>query len=189
MTGAQHAPPRSHARPSLRTRHLQCQTCHMAAHLPCHRPGGIRQQFKAVLPMVEDIIRGLKGVAELQGPLQASIWDQGDAVGAWIGDKIVAVVFPTPETLPQVPHTCWSQQADCILSRLLLCRCCLNASKLHQSTVAINSVLRYLSMHHTYFDTQASLHVLQWWQPAFVILCTRLATQTACHLESAVHIC
>ncbi|KAL3156971.1 hypothetical protein ABBQ38_001229 [Trebouxia sp. C0009 RCD-2024] len=80
MIGAQRAPPRSYAR---------------------QRPGGIRQQFKAVLPMVEDIIRGLKGVAELQGPLQASIWDQGDAVGAWIGDKIVAVVFPTPETLPQ----------------------------------------------------------------------------------------
>ena len=55
--------------------------------------------------MVESIIKGLKGVAELQGPLQASIWDQGDAVGAWIGDKLVAVVFPTPETLPQVHHT------------------------------------------------------------------------------------
>ena len=55
--------------------------------------------------MVESIIRGLKGVSDLQGPLQASIWDQGDAVGAWIGDKIVAVVFPTPETLPQVCHT------------------------------------------------------------------------------------
>ena len=41
-------------------------------------------------------------MAELQGPLQASIWDQGDAVGAWIGDRLLAVVFPTPETLPQV---------------------------------------------------------------------------------------
>lgn len=64
-------------------------------------PGGVRQQFKAVLPMVESILQGLKGTPELQGPLQASIWDQGDAVGAWLGDKLVAVVFPTPETLPQ----------------------------------------------------------------------------------------
>lgn len=54
--------------------------------------------------MVESIIKGLKGVAELQGPLQASIWDQGDAVGAWIGDRLVAVVFPTPETLPNVRY-------------------------------------------------------------------------------------
>lgn len=64
--------------------------------------------------MVESIIKGLKGVAELQGPLQASIWDQGDAVGAWIGDKIVAVVFPTPETLPQVRNTCWFQQRQSV---------------------------------------------------------------------------
>jgi hypothetical protein len=66
------------------------------------RPGGVRQQFKAVLPMVESILQGLKGTPELQGPLQASIWDQGDAVGAWLGDKLVADVFPTPETLPRV---------------------------------------------------------------------------------------
>ena len=70
--------------------------------MKCRRPGGVRQQFKAVLPMVESILQGLKGTPELQGPLQASIWDQGDAVGAWLGDKLVAVVFPTPETLPQV---------------------------------------------------------------------------------------
>ena len=54
--------------------------------------------------MVESILKGLKGMTELQGPLQASIWDQGDAVGAWLGDKLIAVVFPTPETLPQVHH-------------------------------------------------------------------------------------
>ncbi len=52
--------------------------------------------------MVESILKGLKSMLELQGPLQASIWDQGDAVGAWVGDKLVAVVFPTPVTLPQV---------------------------------------------------------------------------------------
>lgn len=112
MIGAQRAPPRSYARQRLRTSYLNMPKMLQGSTLclPCRRPGGIRQQFKAVLPMVEDIIRGLKGVAELQGPLQASIWDQGDAVGAWIGDKIVAVVFPTPETLPQVRHTCWSQK-------------------------------------------------------------------------------
>lgn len=52
--------------------------------------------------MVESILKGLKALPELSGPLQASIWDQGDAVGAWLGKKLVAVVFPTPETLPQV---------------------------------------------------------------------------------------
>lgn len=52
--------------------------------------------------MVEAILQGLKALPELSGPLEASIWDQGDAVGAWLGKKLVAVVFPTPETLPQV---------------------------------------------------------------------------------------
>lgn len=66
--------------------------------------------------MVESIIKGLKGVAELQGPLQASIWDQGDAVGAWIGDRLVAVVFPTPETLPKVRYTSASASLQyCVL--------------------------------------------------------------------------
>ena len=52
--------------------------------------------------MVETLLKGLKALPDLEGPLQASIWDQGDAVGAWLGKKLVAVVFPTPETLPQV---------------------------------------------------------------------------------------
>ena len=60
--------------------------------------------------MVEAILKGLKALPDLQGPLQASIWDQGDAVGAWLGRKLVAVVFPTPETLPQVCFAacCWA---------------------------------------------------------------------------------
>ena len=73
--------------------------------------------------MVESILKGLKGVAELQGPLQASIWDQGDAVGAWKGDKLVAVVFPTPETLPQVHQT--------PLSVILRLACCLYTGALY----------------------------------------------------------
>ena len=46
--------------------------------------------------MVESILKGLKETPQLQGPLQVSIWDQGDAVCAWIGEKLVALVFPTP---------------------------------------------------------------------------------------------
>lgn len=52
--------------------------------------------------MVEAVLKGLKALPELQGPLQASIWDQGDAVGAWVGDKLLAIVFPTAETMAQV---------------------------------------------------------------------------------------
>ena len=34
---------------------------------------------------------------------------QGDAVGAWISEKICAVVFPTPETIRKVSASmpCW----------------------------------------------------------------------------------
>ena len=41
-------------------------------------PGGVRQQFKAVLPMVESMLAGLKSVEGLQGALTGEIWDQGD---------------------------------------------------------------------------------------------------------------
>ncbi len=88
------------------------------------RPGGVRQQFKAVLPMVESILQGLKSTSELQGPLQASIWDQGDAVGAWLGDKLVAVVFPTPETLPQVADSPPSLSWQLLSASKLRCHCC-----------------------------------------------------------------
>lgn len=83
--------------------------------------------------MVESIIKGLKGVAELQGPLQASIWDQGDAVGAWIGDRLVAVVFPTPETLPKVRYTSASASLQyCVLLRHASYHC-LQLSACHSS--------------------------------------------------------
>lgn len=50
-------------------------------------PGGIRQQFKAALPLVEQLLRSLKQLEGLKGPLKAEIWDDGDAVGAWYGDS------------------------------------------------------------------------------------------------------
>mmetsp|Transcript_15529 Transcript_15529/g.40161 ORF Transcript_15529/g.40161 Transcript_15529/m.40161 type:complete len:325 (-) Transcript_15529:184-1158(-) len=65
-------------------------------------PGGIQQQFKAVLPMVEKIMKGLKETDGLTGPLSAAIIDQGDAVGQWKGDKLGAIVFPTGQTLKAV---------------------------------------------------------------------------------------
>jgi hypothetical protein len=46
--------------------------------------------------------QGLKQTEGLQGSLKAEIWDQGDAVGAWISDTLAAVVFPTAETLGRV---------------------------------------------------------------------------------------
>lgn len=67
-------------------------------------PGGIRQQFKAAQPMVESLLRSLKQDQALQGSLSSSILDQGDAVGAWIGPKLAAILFPTAETLKQVGH-------------------------------------------------------------------------------------
>jgi hypothetical protein len=65
-------------------------------------PGGIRQQFKAAQPMVEDILVQLKSIPELQGPLDARIVDDADAVGAWQGEKLSLVLFPTAETLGEL---------------------------------------------------------------------------------------
>eukprot|EP00879_Flechtneria_rotunda_P003240 GHRR01003463.1.p1 GENE.GHRR01003463.1~~GHRR01003463.1.p1 ORF type:complete len:292 (+),score=64.75 GHRR01003463.1:691-1566(+) len=65
-------------------------------------PGGIRQQFKAAAPLVEGILKQLKQKDGLTGPLDAAIWDQGDAVGAWFGDKLAAILFPTADTFKQL---------------------------------------------------------------------------------------
>ena len=83
--------------------------------LPCHRPGGIRQQFKAASPMVEGLLQGLKKEDRLQGPLSSKVLDQGDAVGAWFGKDqggpLAAVLFATSETLKQVSFLlkCWTR--------------------------------------------------------------------------------
>lgn len=52
--------------------------------------------------MVESILRTVKQVEGLQGPLAANIWDQGDAVGAWTGKNLACVLFPTAATLDRV---------------------------------------------------------------------------------------
>ncbi|KAK9825457.1 hypothetical protein WJX81_003422 [Elliptochloris bilobata] len=65
-------------------------------------PGGVRQQAKAAMPMVESLLRELKQAPDLQGPLRGEVIDQGDAVSAWTGDNLAAVLFPTAETLRQV---------------------------------------------------------------------------------------
>lgn len=65
-------------------------------------PGGIRQQFKAAAPLVEQILRALKQVEGLKGPLEAQVWDDGDAVGAWTGENLAAVLFPTAPTLERL---------------------------------------------------------------------------------------
>ncbi|WIA29393.1 hypothetical protein OEZ86_011897 [Tetradesmus obliquus] len=65
-------------------------------------PGGIRQQFKAAAPLVEGILKQLKQKEGLQGPLGVDIWDQGDAVGAWSGDNLAGVLFPTADTIKQL---------------------------------------------------------------------------------------
>ncbi|GIL56101.1 hypothetical protein Vafri_11532 [Volvox africanus] len=69
-------------------------------------PGGIRQQFKAAQPMVESILRTVKQIKGLQGPLAANIWDQGDAVGAWTGKNLACVLFPTASTLDKLNQLC-----------------------------------------------------------------------------------
>mmetsp|Transcript_21078 Transcript_21078/g.66789 ORF Transcript_21078/g.66789 Transcript_21078/m.66789 type:complete len:252 (-) Transcript_21078:83-838(-) len=62
-------------------------------------PGGIRQQFKVAAPMVQDLLKGLKQDDRRSGPLGSRILDEGDAVGAWEGDKMSAVLFPTGQAL------------------------------------------------------------------------------------------
>ncbi|GAB4823859.1 hypothetical protein N2152v2_010905 [Parachlorella kessleri] len=65
-------------------------------------PGGIRQQFKAASPLLEQLLQSLRQLEGLQGGLKGEILDEGDAVGAWVGTALAAVLFPTAESLKQV---------------------------------------------------------------------------------------
>lgn len=52
--------------------------------------------------MVEELLRELKKLPGLEGRLSARILDDGDAVAAWEGGALAAVLFPTAETLGEV---------------------------------------------------------------------------------------
>ena len=65
-------------------------------------PGGIRQQFRAALPMVEGLLLKLKKSNGLEGRITAEWLDEGDCVGAWQSEKLAAVLFPTADTLEAV---------------------------------------------------------------------------------------
>lgn len=52
--------------------------------------------------MVEQLLLALRQKPGLEGGLSARILDDGDAVGAWEGKALAAVLFPTPETLKEV---------------------------------------------------------------------------------------
>lgn len=66
---------------------------------PFSRPGGIRQMFSAILPMVERFLMGIKNIDKLQCRLQSQILDDGDAVALWSGENIKALLFSTAESL------------------------------------------------------------------------------------------
>lgn len=65
-------------------------------------PGGIKQQFRVALPMVESLLLILKDVDGLQGRITAEFLDETDCVGAWQSEKLAAVLFPTAETIPSL---------------------------------------------------------------------------------------
>lgn len=57
---------------------------------------------QAAQPMVEEVLRAVKQLPGLEGPLSARLLDDGDAVAAWEGPRLAAVLFPTAETLGEV---------------------------------------------------------------------------------------
>ncbi|GMH34312.1 hypothetical protein BSKO_02146 [Bryopsis sp. KO-2023] len=65
-------------------------------------PGGIRQQFKAAAPMVEELLRNLKMNEGLYGRLEAEIIEQGDACASWSSPNLTAILFPTAEAIQKV---------------------------------------------------------------------------------------
>ena len=62
-------------------------------------PGGVQQQFRVVLPMVQTILTRVKQRPDLQGRMEPTFLDEADAVAMWEGPTFGAVVFPTGATL------------------------------------------------------------------------------------------
>jgi len=65
-------------------------------------PGGIRQQFRVALPMIEALLLRLKAAEGLEGRITAEWLDEGDCVGAWQSERLAAVLFPTADVFPDV---------------------------------------------------------------------------------------
>ncbi|MEW5314631.1 MAG: hypothetical protein WDW38_006110 [Sanguina aurantia] len=65
-------------------------------------PGGIRQQYKAASPLVNSIVQSLKRVPGLTGTVASEVWDEGDAVGSWIGPALGVVLFPTADVMEKL---------------------------------------------------------------------------------------
>lgn len=63
-------------------------------------PGGIQQQFRVALPMIESLLMQLKSTPGLEGRITAEFLDETDCVGLWQSERLAAVVFPTAETIP-----------------------------------------------------------------------------------------
>ena len=66
-------------------------------------PGGIQQQFKVALPMVQALLQNVKrSDPSLAGRMVPSFIDESDAVASWAGPTFTAVLFPTGDALPEV---------------------------------------------------------------------------------------
>ena len=65
-------------------------------------PGGIQQQFRVALPMIESLLLQLKSTPGLEGRITAEFLDETDCVGLWQSERLAAVVFPTAETIPSL---------------------------------------------------------------------------------------
>ncbi|MEW5297286.1 MAG: hypothetical protein WDW36_000504 [Sanguina aurantia] len=74
-------------------------------------PGGIRQQYKAASPLVSSIVQSLKRVQGLTGTVASEVWDDGDAVGSWVGPNLGVVLFPTADVMEK-PGTACSRGAS-----------------------------------------------------------------------------
>ena len=62
----------------------------------------MRQQAKALQPLVEQVLRIIKQTEGLEGPLQPEIWDNGDAVVCWRSQNMACVLFPSAPTWKKV---------------------------------------------------------------------------------------
>lgn len=63
--------------------------------------GGIKQQFKAAVPLVYSLLRGLVGTSSAEAS-KKYLLDEADAVGVWESANVALVLFPNADTVPEL---------------------------------------------------------------------------------------
>lgn len=148
---------------------------------PCHRlvprPGGIRQQLAATVPLVERLLLGIREAApELGGRIMSELADEVDCVGA----SVTTAVFAAVLAVQLVDSCCLCRAA--VFAVLLVDSCCFCSAAVFAVLLLIGTMLQ--SCRWLAIATQHALHSLSMYDTVAFCLAPPVSTATLHNLAS-----